>query len=468
VDTIERSIAGGRTVLGSTRAGVVLSAVLGVALTVYTAMSLSGNASRPMTLLPIALLIGATLLVVALNDLETFVLAALAVRSSLDVFRGGSHLGDPSVVLGLLLLGFGALWLLNRRMKLGDAFPTSRLGLAFLVFTGVAMLGILTSAKPGASLVEWSRIASIAVLFLCVEQFVARGAGLGRFLVAIGMAVIVPTAVAACQLVTRQGLHTSGVFSRITGTFAHSNPLAYFAIFTWFLMLATYPVVRGTSRRLVLIALVATTALTFFSFTRSAWIVAAIGLLILLLRRRSYTAVVAVCAVLLLGVAAPPIQSRFADLGSASQITGKPANSMSWRFAYWHKSLEIAEPSPIAGVGLRAVSMTTTAAKQPHNDIVRAYVELGIPGLVSYLALLALMIWSSFVAALDAGRRRLGGIERAVTEAALVTAIGIGLLSLVANLMSQVVVMAYAVTILALSSGAYLRRRRIDAERAKA
>jgi putative inorganic carbon (HCO3(-)) transporter len=282
------------------------------------------------------------------------------------------------------------------------------------------------------------------------------------------MAVIVPTAVAACQLVTRQGLHTSGVFSRITGTFAHSNPLAYFAIFTWFLMLATYPVVRGTSRRLVLIALVATTALTFFSFTRSAWIVAAIGLLILLLRRRSYTAVVAVCAVLLLGVAAPPIQSRFADLGSASQITGKPANSMSWRFAYWHKSLEIAEPSPIAGVGLRAVSMTTTAAKQPHNDIVRAYVELGIPGLVSYLALLALMIWSSFVAALDAGRRRLGGIERAVTEAALVTAIGIGLLSLVANLMSQVVVMAYAVTILALSSGAYLRRRRIDAERAKA
>jgi hypothetical protein len=205
VDTIERSIAGGRTVLGSTRAGVVLSAVLGVALTVYTAMSLSGNASRPMTLLPIALLIGATLLVVALNDLETFVLAALAVRSSLDVFRGGSHLGDPSVVLGLLLLGFGALWLLNRRMKLGDAFPTSRLGLAFLVFTGVAMLGILTSAKPGASLVEWSRIASIAVLFLCVEQFVARGAGLGRFLVAIGMAVIVPTAVAACQLATRPG-----------------------------------------------------------------------------------------------------------------------------------------------------------------------------------------------------------------------------------------------------------------------
>ncbi len=450
----------------STTASLLVGALVGIALTIYTTVTLFSDVSRPLVALPAAAIVVVAMTLVALNDLETFVLLAIAVRSSLDAFKGSSAATSPSALLGLLLLGLGGLWLVNRRVKLGSAYPTSALGTGFIVFSAVATLGVLTSPSPGVAAEEWSRIASIAIVFLVVEQLAARAPSTGRFLVAIGLSVLVPSGFALWQLATGSGLRVAGGFHRITGTFVHSNPLAYFAVFAWFVMLAAYPVVRGSARHGVGLILLLSSGLILFSFTRSAWLVAVLGLLVLTFRHRSYLAVAIGCALLLLVAVSPPVQSRFADLETASQVSGKPANSLSWRIDYWKQSLEIAEPSPIAGVGLRTVATTTTAAKQPHNDVVRAYVELGIPGLVSYLVLLALMVSASVAAALDASRRGLRGLERAVTEAALVTSLSVALLSLVANLMSQVVVMMYAVTILALSSGAYLRRRRLDAEAA--
>ena len=200
------------------------------------------------------------------------------------------------------------------------------------------------------------------------------------------------------------------------------------------------------------------------TYTRSAWLVAAFGVVILLWRRRAGAAL-AVCAALAILVAGTPmVQNRFADLETSAQLSGKPANSLAWRWAYWGESLDVAKPSPIAGVGLRSVAQTTAEGKQPHNDVIRAYVELGIPGLLSYVLVLVLMLWTSWRAAADAARRRLTGIPRAITEAGFVVAVAVAILSVVANLMSQVVVMMYAVSVIALSSGAYLRRRRLDAE----
>jgi O-antigen ligase len=115
-------------------------------------------------------------------------------------------------------------------------------------------------------------------------------------------------------------------------------------------------------------------------------------------------------------------------------------------------------------VGLRTVATTTAEGKQPHNDVIRSYVELGIPGLLSYLFVLLLMVWTTGRAAADAARRRIGGVERAVTEAGFVVAISLAVLSIVANLMSQAVVTIYAVSVIGLASGLYLRRKRLDAE----
>ena len=171
-------------------------------------------------------------------------------------------------------------------------------------------------------------------------------------------------------------------------------------------------------------------------------------MLVLTFRHRSYVAVAIGCALLVLVAVSPPVQSRFADLETASQVSGKPANSLSWRIDYWKRSLEDRRAQPDRRVGLRTVATTTTAAKQPHNDLVRAYVELGIPGLLSYVVLLALMVWGSLTAAVDASRRRLRWARTCRHRGGVRHGPGGRRLSL-ANPMSQVVVMMYAVTLLA-------------------
>lgn len=443
--------------------GFWLSALLGVALTAYTVQGVV-DGQRLGVALPIAALVGVALLAVAFYDLETFVLVALAVRSSLDALRTPGAIPDPHMALGVLLLVLGAFWLINRRITLGRRFPMSSLGVAYLVFLAVALVGVVTSASLGASLQEWLRIANIVVVYLVIEQFAARGSSLGSFVAAIGLAILVPAASALVQLSSGEGLFVAGGFSRITGTFNHSNPLAYFSVAVLLLMVAVYPSVRDLARVAAVLVGGISVVLLGLTYTRSAWLVALLGILLLLLRRKSYAAVAVLLAASVLVSATPMVQSRFADLETSAQISGKPANSLAWRWAYWGESLDVAKPSPIAGVGLRSVVESTAEGKQPHNDVIRSYVELGVAGVLSYLLVLVLMVSTTWRAARDAARRRLGGMERGITEAGFVVALSMALLSLVANLMSQVVVTMYTVSIIALASGAYLRRRRLDAE----
>ncbi len=443
--------------------GTIATAVLGIALSVYTVTGILDGGSRMAVALPVAAIVALVLVWVALTDLETFVLVALTIRSSLDAISGG-----PQLLLGAMLLAAGGFWLFNRRMQLGHRFPASRLGLAYAVFGVVALLGVLTSADVVASSTEWSRIASITIIFLVVEQFAARGSALKPFVAAIGLAALVPAAAAFAQLTSGQGLFIAGGYSRITGTFDHSNPLAYFSVVVLLVMVAVYPTVSGLTRFAVGVVAALSGVLLLLTYTRSAWLVALIGVAILLWRRRAFPLLGVLVAVVLLAGATPQVQGRFADLETAAQTSGKPANSLAWRWAYWQEAMDVAKPSPIAGVGLRSVAQTTNEGKQPHNDVIRSYVELGIPGLLSYLFVLGMMVWTGVRAAADARRRRLRGIERAISEAGLVVALSVVTLSLVANLMSQVVVMMYAVAVLALSSGAYLRRRRLDVVEATA
>lgn len=444
--------------------GNVLTAVLGVALTAWTVVGLFGNTPRMAVALPLAVVVGVALLLVAFYDLETFVLVALAMRASLDALRTPGPAPDPHLALGLMMLGLGTFWLIARRARLGRNFPISALGVSYLAFLGIALIGVITSARWTTSITEWSRIANIVVIFLVAEQFAARGSRLKPFVAAIGLSILVPAAVALVQLSSGAGLFVAGGFSRITGTFDHSNPLAYFSVVVLLLMVAVYPVVHDLTRLAVgVVALISLVCLGL-TYTRSAWVVALLGVAILLTRRRSYAALTVIAALAVLGAATPQVQARFADLETSAQLSGKPANSLAWRFAYWGESLDVAKPSPIAGVGLRTVATTTAEGKQPHNDIIRSYVELGIPGLLSYLLVLILMVWTTAKGAADAARRGVRGIERAIAEAGLVVAISVAVLSLVANLMSQAVVTIYAVTVIGLASGTYLRRKRLDAQ----
>ena len=91
------------------------------------------------------------------------------------------------------------------------------------------------------------------------------------------------------------------------------------------------------------------------------------------------------------------------------------------------------------GIGLKMVSTTVEEQKAPHNDFVRVFVELGILGLAAYCWLL-IGIGRIAVRAL---RATTDGLSRGVAVGFAGCAASFLVISIVSNLISQVVVVWY-------------------------
>jgi putative inorganic carbon (HCO3(-)) transporter len=143
-------------------------------------------------------------------------------------------------------------------------------------------------------------------------------------------------------------------------------------------------------------------------------------------------------------VALPSILGRFADLGSSTSAAGYSSNSLEWRFSYWGDVLPLAAKDPITGIGLNMSSYETDQAKEPHNDFLRAYVETGVIGTIAYLALLVSMV----LVARDSLRftkRRAWTYERSVAVGFASCVIAFVIISIVSNVITEVIVLWYYV-----------------------
>ena len=86
-----------------------------------------------------------------------------------------------------------------------------------------------------------------------------------------------------------------------------------------------------------------------------------------------------------------------------------------------------------------------------HNDYVRVLVETGVLGLAAYLVVLVALL----AVAVQAFRRARGPLARATAVAALGISVVYVLDSLIANLITQVVLLTYLVAVAALARGAW-------------
>jgi O-antigen ligase len=116
--------------------------------------------------------------------------------------------------------------------------------------------------------------------------------------------------------------------------------------------------------------------------------------------------------------------------------------------------LPLANSNPVTGIGLRVTQFQTDQAKQPHNDFIRAYVETGIIGFVGYVSVM--------VALVALGRRAVraapaASLDRGVAAGFFGCALAFLAVSLVANVISNVVNLWYLVAFAAAAS-AVVRR----------
>jgi O-antigen ligase len=445
----------------SARVTTFLVVAVAAGLAAFSGMA-SGGGSKLAVVLPVAIAVAGGLGVLALTRFSVYVMVMLVLRSSIDLAKlSGRAAGseavntatgrgmDPSSILAVLFLLAAALWLASRHRGQGR-LPGSPLRTALLVFVVTAGLSLLGSGNRSAAGLELFRILAAVGMFVVLEQMMPDRATMRRMLTAVYLSALLPIAITAFGLASGHARsETKGEFVRLTGTFSTSNDFGRYLALLVIFGVALYPHLGRRSKLAMAALLAACAGLLMLTYTRTALLGALIGLVVvgLVQSKRLLLALLLLSACALLLV--PQLSSRFSDLADSSGGTGAARNSLEWRLNYWTEVLPLANRNPVTGIGLNMTQFNTDAAKQPHNDFVRAYVETGVLGLGAYLAML--------IALVGLGRRAVRAspprtLDRGVAAGFLGCAVAFVAVSLSANVISNVVNLWYLFTFAAAAS----------------
>jgi putative inorganic carbon (HCO3(-)) transporter len=445
----------------ASRAATFLAVAVASALAAFSGISVA-TGSKLAVVLPLAAAVAVGLGALALTRFSGYVMAMLVLRASIDLAklsgRGAGNTAtnsaaarafDPSSILAVVFLLAAALWLAAQHRRQGR-LPGSPLRRALIVFAATAALSLLGSANRTAGAMELLRILAAVAMFVVLEQMLADRATMRRMLAAVYLSTLSPLGLTVAGFLSGQPrAETKGDFTRLTGTFSSSNDFGRYLALVLIFGVAMYPHLSRRHRAALAVVLAGCTGCLLLTYTRTALIGAAIGLVVvgLLQSRRLLFAMflLSLCAVVLV----PQLSSRFTSLASTSSGSGPSGNSLEWRLGYWTEVLPLANRNPVTGIGLNMTQYSTDAAKQPHNDFLRAYVETGLIGLGAYLAMLAALV--------GLGRRAVrasppGSLDRGVAAGFLGCAVAFVAVSLTANVISNVVNLWYLFTFAAAAS----------------
>ena len=408
------------------------------------------RSDRASFLIPIVAAGGLGLVFLAAYRFEYFVLTILAVRASLDAAKIGGGSIDATGAVSVLFIAAAAFWLLaQRHAETSPPSATAPLMPPLIAFVAAAALGLFISHDPLASSIEWIRLGTIVAIVAVLGRILRDERMLRLCIVAVLGSAIVPLMVAALQSTHGAGAINAEGLDRIRGTFQHSNPFASYLSLMIALAVAIFPHVSRRWKLVLVPYVVASAGLLVLTYTRGAWValVAALIVIAILQDRRIFFVLIGGLVVLALLV--PSIGVRLSDLSQQEKVTGAPGNSLVWRFGYWKQVLAM-QTNPLVGIGLKEVELTAPSEVPPHNDLVRVYVETGIAGLAAYLWLSVVLWMESW----RAWRRAPAGLPRGLAVGAMASLAGVMMLSLVANVITQLVILWYFFAIVALAMAA--------------
>ena len=411
----------------------------------------TSSGDRDAILLPAAGAVGLAVAALAASRFDLFVALVLLIRASLDVAKFGSSSLDATGGLSLLFIGASVLWLLAQRseMRGPEQHRASRTVTALVLLFGAALASVPSSSHPLQSALEAVRLGTLIVIMIVLVRLISDQRRLRLILIAVLASSLLPLVFAARQLTSGGGLVNPDGLSRIRGTFQHPNPFAAYLFLLITLIVALYPHVRARYRLLLLPLGLACGGALISTYARGAWaaMIASLIVIALVQDRRLFGGLIA--SIIVVAVAVPSVGTRLADITQTQSDRGAPGNSLVWRLQYWQQVIGLQE-TPAIGIGLKEVELGQETAVLPHNDPIRVYVELGLVGLVAYVWL----VWTMAVEARYLLRRAPPGIARGLAVAFSASLAGIIVLSLSANVITQLVILWYFMAILAMAVAA--------------
>lgn len=459
-DDVKRGISGSPV----TTMLVVASAFLCAAAAFYAGLYIGTDQKLKVVLplvIPAAILFG----VMALTRFGAFVLLLLGARASLDLIKlSGSSAGnvttnsaaargiDPSSILAVIFLLASFLWLAAQWRRNGRLHGTlSRY--AFMAFLAACLCSALGSSRMGASLLEFARILAVLMMFVVLEELAIDRRWVERLLTAAFASALYPLAYTLFTMATGHvASEVKGSFARISGPFAQSTTFGRYLAFLIIFGVAIQPhLARRWQRVWMALILSVSTLFLLLTLTRGALFACIVGVVIVALSQGRYRLLGGLVVGGMVALAlVPGLLSRLSELGSTQAVGGAPTgNTLDWRLRYWTDVLPLADTNPVTGVGLNVTQYLTVQEKQPHNDFIRAYVEIGAFGLITYCLWLASFVRLGLEAVRCSAR---GTFERGIAAGFLGCVIAFVGQSLGANVMSNVVSLWYLVAFAAAAS----------------
>jgi O-antigen ligase len=350
-----------------------------------------------------------------------------------------------------------------------------------LPLPGLGWEWLPTMAPPATA---WLRLCFVLVAFLLAAWALGEQKWVRRALWVAVAASAWPIAVGLKQYANGDFVATSASggrasFRAVESVFTHPNGFAFYLVVVIGLLVLAFIQARTTPTRIALLVLLAGAGVCLMhTYTRSAWIGAAALLVVMGAWRWRRLLAVGGVALILAAIAFPQttkvVQQRFGDLSSQSEAHA--SNSWSWRTGQWEKLLPLGSQHPFSGTGFGTYPEMTVRVfgvqdpryptfvqgGQPgfaaHNDYVRMFVEMGVPGLVLWVAVLG----GLFVSLARRARHPAVG-DYAVTLAA--TTLVLAAISFADNVQAYTVPMFY---LFALSGAVIAATRRISSATASA
>lgn len=396
----------------------------------------------------LALVIAAAAAVIAVSRFAVFVVGLLAVRSALDLVEATvgvaeitSALGG-ALILALVAHGLAGRGTHNRRQR--APAPSALAAIALLL---AALLSAMIATDPVRGMTEAARLASVMAMFTAVQWVLWDGLRPQLVVLALFVSAVGPVAVGTHQHLTGSGLVIDETL-RVHGTFVHPNSFAMYLAIVVVFGAALLTHVSGWAR-IALVALLATALpMLMLTYTRSAWLAAVVGVLVVVWPHSRSLVVGIVAVVVAASLLIPSVAGRWGDLSESRLASGDPGNSLVWRLEHWETSVELAADRPVTGIGLGNTGRLAEGGRQLHNDLLRAYVEVGAIGALAYLALVATLARD----VVRSRRRARDDFERALAGGAAGVLAALMVVSLSDNVMSQTSVVWYGAAVLAMAA----------------
>jgi O-antigen ligase len=305
---------------------------------------------------------------------------------------------------------------------------------------------------------------------------------LDRLAKAVLLSSVVPIAIGIGQIASGNTYERVGTsLKSVRGPFPHPNYFAFYLVVVLGVAVLSLMESRQLYERLALVALTAAGTVTLFlTYTRSAWIGFMVTILVMGLLRYRKLLVIAVVGIALAAFAAPDAareaQQRFGDLTSKSEASAQ--NSWTWRVNQWSAMIPYGFDRPLTGQGWDSYTRLTVrryghfnkryptvlypaygvysaVGFSAHNDYVKDFVELGVPG----LALLILTLTGLGSTAWRA--RRVGGAA-GLAATMVGCAVALMVISAVDNLQGYTVALTYAFALCGALAGVTAGTRRME------